>query len=29
VAEIIDAEYFQNLSVQAKEIRKKWAESDS
>ncbi|MGH8002582.1 MAG: HAMP domain-containing protein, partial [Brasilonema sp.] len=29
VAEIVDAEYFQNLSVQAKEIRKKWAESDS
>ncbi|MBW4596663.1 MAG: DUF3365 domain-containing protein [Brasilonema angustatum HA4187-MV1] len=29
VAEIVDAEYFQNLSVQAKEIRKKWAEPDS
>ncbi|MBP5972224.1 DUF3365 domain-containing protein [Brasilonema sp. CT11] len=29
VAEIVDADYFQNLSIQAKEIRKKWAETDS
>ncbi len=28
VSEIVDAEYFHNLSVQAKDFRNKWAESD-